>query len=544
MGEKEVITITGLANEGQGVGVLSSGKKIFVPAVLPSEVCEVEVTSETSRYAEGVCTDLQVMSHDRILTYGNFVPGADLAHLSYEAALAYKEDKVRNCLIHLGKIPAEVVNSAMKQILPCVNPLNYRNHMQYRLVGGHLCLINSYTKMAEDPGTPILEYDIFTTLRAAIERVFYSAPTNLFEEVVMRGSERTRDILLEFVSGSSQPHEVTIGNTQKYLEATAMIRALTAACQGAGYRFSGLTLRISATATDKRTRGGKRVLLYGNDFYEEILLGHKFRIHAGAFFQVNIPEAELLYKSAARFTEQSASILDLYCGTGSIGLSLLRPGQKLVGLDTVPEAIRAAKENSSLNGISNAAFYVKPAESIDFTNLGLPEPMTVVVDPPRKGLDQMLVKKLLAFQPSKICYISCDPATMSRDLNALVGSGIYKLTSVRPVDMFPWTHHVETVVLLSKGNMSTKHVRVEFNVEEMDMSDFKVGATYDEITNWIYERYGFKVSHLNIAQTKRKCGITERENYNFPKTDNSVQPNTPPEKEAAIIEAFKHFKMI
>ena len=99
MGEKEVITITGLANEGQGVGVLSSGKKIFVPAVLPSEVCEVEVTSETSRYAEGICTDLQVMSHDRILTYGNFVPGADLAHLSYEAALAYKEDKVRNCLI-------------------------------------------------------------------------------------------------------------------------------------------------------------------------------------------------------------------------------------------------------------------------------------------------------------------------------------------------------------------------------------------------------------------------------------------------------------
>ena len=104
--------------------------------------------------------------------------------------------------------------------------------------------------------------------------------------------------------------------------------------------------------------------------------------------------------------------------------------------------------------------------------------------------------------------------------------------------------HVETVVLLSKENMSTKHVRVEFNVEEMDMSDFKVGATYDDITNWVYERYGFKVSHLNIAQTKRKCGITERENYNFPKSDNSVQPNTPPEKEAAIIEAFKHFKMI
>lgn len=544
MGLKETITITALGNEGQGVGALSSGKKIFVPAVLPEEVCEVEVTSETTRYAEGICTELKVMSRDRILTYGNFVPGADLAHLSYEAALAYKEDKVRNCLIHIGRLPAETVYPAMKQILPCVNPLNYRNHMQYRLVGGKLCLINNFTKMAEDPGNPILEYNIFTTLRYAIENVFMNAPTNLFEEVVMRGSQNTKDILLEFVSGSNAPHEVTIGNTNKYVETTGMISKLTAACQAEGYRITGITLRISATAVDKRTRGGKRVLIHGNDYYEEILLGHKFRIHAGAFFQVNIPEAELLYKSAARFTRDAASILDLYCGTGSIGLSLIGAGQKLIGLDTVPEAIRAAKENALMNGISNATFYVKPAESIDFATLGLPEPMVVVVDPPRKGLDQLLIRKLLTFQPSKICYISCDPATMSRDLSALVGSGIYSLTSVRPVDMFPWTHHVETVVLLSKENMSTKHVRVEFNVEEMDMSDFKVGATYDDITNWVYERYGFKVSHLNIAQTKRKCGITERENYNFPKTDNSVQPNTPPEKEAAIIEAFKHFKMI
>ena len=544
MGQKETVTITALGNEGQGVGDLPSGKKIFVPAVLPTEVCEVEVTNETSRYAEGICTDLKVMSHDRILTYGNSVPGADLAHLSYEAALAYKEDKVKNCIIHLGKIPAEVVKPAMKQILPCVNPLNYRNHMQYRLVGGKLCLINSFTKMAEDPGNPILEYEIFTTLRYAIESVFRNAPTTLFEEVVMRGSERTRDILLEFVSGNSAPHEVIIGNTHRYVEATGLVHKLAAACQSQGYRISGITLRISPTAVDRRTRGGKRVVIHGNDYYEEILLGHKFRIHAGAFFQVNIPEAELLYKSAARFTQDAASILDLYCGTGSIGLSLLFAGQKLVGLDTVPEAIRAAKENSSLNGISNAAFYVKPAESIDFNTLGLPDPMVVVVDPPRKGLDQLLIRKLLTVKPYKICYISCDPATMSRDLNMLVGSGIYGLTSVRPVDMFPWTHHVETVVLLSKENMSTKHVRVEFNVEEMDMSDFKVGATYDDITNWVYERYGFKVSHLNIAQTKRKCGITERENYNFPKSDNSVQPNTPPEKEAAIIEAFKHFKMI
>ena len=543
MGYIETVTITALGNEGQGVGDLPSGKKIFVPAVLPGETCEVEVTSESSKFAEGICYNLLNVSPDRILSYGNFVPGADLAHLSYKSALEYKEDKVRNCLIRLGRLPADMVNNAIKQILPCVNPLNYRNHMQYRLVGGKLCLINSFTKMAEDPGNPILEYDIFTKLRASFEQVFYNAPTNLFEEVVMRASERTKDVLLELVSGNTSAHEVIIGYANNYIETTSLVHHIQQACKDNGYKLAGITLRISATPTDRRTRGGKRVLLYGNDYYEEILLGHKFRIHAGAFFQVNIPQAELLYKSAAKFTRDDASLLDLYCGTGSIGLSLLQAGQKLVGLDTVPEAIRAAKENALLNGISNATFNVKPAESIDFNMLQLPSPMTVIVDPPRKGLDMLLVKKLLTVQPSKIVYISCDPATMSRDLAHLVGTGVYHLDSVRPVDMFPWTHHVETCVLLSKLSEAPK-LQVNIKMSELDLTASEAKATYEEIQEYVMAATGLHVSNLNIAQTKRKCGIIERQNYNLPKSEDSRQPNCPPEKEIAIVDALKHFKMI
>jgi 23S rRNA (uracil1939-C5)-methyltransferase len=543
MGNLETVTITALGNEGQGVGDLPSGKKIFVPAVLPGETCEVEVTSETSKFAEGICYNLLNVSPDRILSYGNFVPGADLAHLSYKAALEYKEDKVRNCLIRLGRLPADIVNAAMKQILPCVNPLNYRNHMQYRLVGGKLCLINSFTKMAEDPGNPILEYDIFTKLRTSFEQVFYNAPTNLFEEIVMRASERTKDVMLELVSGNNSAHEVIIGYTNNYIEVTSLVHHLQQTCKENGFKLAGLTLRISSTPTDRRTRGGKRVLLYGNDYYEEILLGHKFRIHAGAFFQVNIPQAELLYKSAIKFTRDDASLLDLYCGTGSIGLSLLQPGQKLVGLDTVPEAIRAAKENALLNGISNAVFSVKPAESIDFSTLSLPTPMSVIVDPPRKGLDMLLVKKLLAVQPSKICYISCDPATMSRDLSHLVGTGVYHLDSVRPVDMFPWTHHVETCVLLSKLSEAPK-LEVRVKMSDLDLTEAEAKATYEEIKDYVLNQTGLLVSNLNIAQVKRKYGIIERSNYNLPKSEDSRQPNTPPEKEIAIVDALRHFKMI
>lgn len=450
MSLKERVTITALTNEGYGVGDLKSGKKVFVPAVLPGEVCDIEIVSEGSSFDEGVCTELITASPDRILSYGNFVPGADLAHLSYESGLNYKEDKVRNCLMRIGHIPEETVNGVMKTIVACDEPLNYRNHMQYRLVGGKLCLINNITKMAETPGNAILEYEIFTKIREAIETVFLSNPANLFEEVVMRGSVRTRDILIEFVSGLNSSHRTIFDNVIRYADATKLFYNIATACASAGFRLSGVTLRMSTTDEDKRTRSGARVLLYGNDYYEEILLSHKFRIHAGAFFQVNIPQAELLYLAAHEFTKDAASILDLYCGTGSIGLSILRPGQKLTGIETVPEAVRAAKENALLNGISNATFMVKASEKTDMSLLNLPEPMAVIVDPPRKGLAPVLVRKLIEQQPYKICYISCDPATLARDLQLLLESGVYKLVSVRPYDMFPWTHHIETISLLTK----------------------------------------------------------------------------------------------
>ena len=312
MALKERVTITALTNEGLGVADLKSGKKVFVPAVLPGEVCDIEIVSEGSSYDEGICTDLVTPSPDRILSYGNFVPGADLAHLSYEASLNYKEDKVRNCLLRIGHIPEDDIDAAMKPIVRCDSPLNYRNHMQYRLVGGKLCLINNITKMAENPGNPILEYEIFTKIREAVESIFLNNPANLFEEVVMRGSVRTRDILIEFVSGLNASHRTIFDNVRRYADGTKLFYNISTACQQAGFRLSGVTLRMSTTDEDKRTRSGARVLLYGNDYYEEILLSHKFRIHAGAFFQVNIPQAELLYLAAHEFTKDAASILDLY----------------------------------------------------------------------------------------------------------------------------------------------------------------------------------------------------------------------------------------
>ena len=149
----------------------------------------------------------------------------------------------------------------------------------------------------------------------------------------------------------------------------------------------------------------------------------------------------------------------------------------------------------------------------------------------------------LELRPARIVYVSCEPTTLARDLTVLTEGG-YEMKKAVPVDMFPYTEGVETVVLLSKGNISSQNVRVEFSLEDMDMSRFQQGATYEQIQKWVQEKYGFHVTHLNIAKTKRKCGIIERENYNLPKSEDSRPPETPKVKEDAIIEAFRHFQMI
>ena len=167
----------------------------------------------------------------------------------------------------------------------------------------------------------------------------------------------------------------------------------------------------------------------------------------------------------------------------------------------------------------------------------------IVVDPPRKGCDETLLETIVKMQPEKVVYVSCDSATLARDLKYLCANG-YEIRMCRGVDQFPQSVHVETVVLLSKGKVDSKKIRVEFSLEDMDMSEFQDGATYPQIKEYVLEHTGLKVSNLYISQIKRKCGIGVGKNYNLPKSEDSRQPQCPPEKEKAIREAFKYFGMI
>ena len=285
--------------------------------------------------------------------------------------------------------------------------------------------------------------------------------------------------------------------------------------------------------------------LWGEDGIVDVLCGMRFFISPLAFYQVNRSQAERLYRKAAEYAALTGeeTLLDLYCGAGTIGLTMAGRARQVIGVEVVPEAVEDAKRNAALNGVRNARFLCGDASMAarQLAEEGV-RPDVIVIDPPRKGCGAQLIGTIAEMGPSRVVYISCDPATLARDLKLFAELG-YLVQEATPVDLFPRTNHVETVCLLSKLN-TKQHIEINLDMDELDLTDAEKKATYQEIKDYVLEHSGLKVSSLYIAQVKQKCGIIERENYNKPKSEDAKQPQCPPDKEKAIKEALKHFGMI
>ena len=275
--------------------------------------------------------------------------------------------------------------------------------------------------------------------------------------------------------------------------------------------------------------------LYGRDYFYESLLGLRC--------------AEVLYDTVRSYVRQSRAetagekpvLYDLYCGTGTIAQIMAEESSRVYGIELVEEAVEAARRNAELNGLTNCTFL---SGDVFETLPQIPEkPDYVILDPPREGVHEKALRKILDYGISDMVYISCKASSFAEDMRYLKKQG-WKIQRYTLVDMFPETQHIETVCLLSKLSGAKHHVSITLDMEEMDLTAAESKATYQEIQEWVQEKYGFHVSHLNIAKTKRKCGIIERKNYNLPKSEDSWSPETPKEKEEAIREAFKYFQMI
>ena len=528
--------IDGYSSEGLGIARVN-GAVVFVPHAVRGEEIDLRITKVMKTSYAGEIVKIHNPSPERMepeCPYAGKCGGCAYRHLTYPEELWAKRQRVQDALTRIGGLELTV-----EEILGAKNPEHYRNKSQYpvgadgsigffqarthKVVPIRRCLIQ--TEAADRTAQAVGEW----MRRYKISAYDETTGKGLVRHVCVRVNRKGESLCCVVVNGNKVPREP---------ELAAYVTAAVPHTVG--------VLLNSNTRRGNVVLGDKYRTLFGRNYLMDTLCGLEFKLSMPSFYQVNRDQAEVLYGKALEFAGLTGNetVLDLYCGIGTITLCLAKAAKRVIGAEIVPPAIRDAKENALRNHVENAEFFCGDAADIaaKLESDGL-RPDVVTVDPPRKGLAPEVIASVAAMGPEKVVYVSCDPATLGRDVKIFREFG-YEAKRAAAVDMFPGTAHVETVVLLSKGEVDSKKIRVEFSLEDMDMSEFQDGATYTQIKDYVLEHSGLKVSNLYISQIKRKCGIEVGKNYNLPKSEDSRQPMCPPEKEKAIREAFKYFGMI
>ena len=530
------LVIDGYASDGAGVARLD-GMVVFVQGGIRGEACDVRLThvgrSALWGRVEEVVNPSPARIFPRCLHYTK-CGGCQFRHMNYAEELEAKRIRVEDALRRLGG--AEIHVSA---ILGAEQVDRYRNKAQFPVAKGpRIGFYRPRSHDVIDVDDCLLQGEAAARLRGAVKEWMaeYSIPaynertfTGLVRHVYVRTNRAGRSLCCLLVNGRGVPREAEL------------VRAL----RRAEPNLAGVVLGVNEKHNNVILGDSYRTL-WGEDFLSDTLCGLTFRLSVPSFYQVNPAQTEVLYGKALEFAGLTGAetVLDLYCGIGTISLVMARKAGMVWGAEVVPQAVDDAIANARRNHIENARFLCADAgEAARYLEGEGVRPDVVCVDPPRKGLAEDVVDTIADMGPERVVYVSCDPGTLGRDVKRFAGRG-YTLKKAVAVDMFPRTAHVETVVLLSKGEVDSKKIRVEFSLEDMDMSEFQDGATYPQIKEYVLEHTGLKVSNLYISQIKRKCGIGVGKNYNLPKSEDSRQPQCPPEKEKAIREAFKYFGMI
>ena len=539
------LRIERLSSDGSGVAHSADGEAVFVPGTAPGDEARVRIVKDCGRYAFGILDELLTPSPDRIpvdCPVAGPCGGCSLRHLDYAAELRAKQESVLDAFRRIGGLEVPVLD-----ILPSPDADRYRNKVQFPVgidKNGVPC-IGFYAgrthRIVPCPDCK-LQPSVLNEIGNALCAFFAQQGIRPYDE--QSGKGLVRHIFLRRGAHSGQIMVCLVCTRAKLPHAEQLCTAL----RGQFPAISTILLNVNAKNTNV-ILGSENHILYGPGYIEDTLCGVPVRLGPLSFYQVNTLAAERLYGVAAQYAQLTPddTLLDLYCGMGTIGLSMAEQCRELIGVEIVPEAIESAKANAARMGEAVAAksrFFCADAgqAATQLAAEGL-HPDIVMLDPPRKGCDEATLSAVVRMAPRRVVYVSCNPATAARDAAWLEQNG-YHAEKVQPVDLFPRTKHCETVVLLSKGEVDSKKIRVEFSLEDMDMSEFQDGATYPQIKEYVLEHTGLKVSNLYISQIKRKCGIGVGKNYNLPKSEDSRQPQCPPEKEKAIREAFKYFGMI
>ncbi|MBQ2406541.1 MAG: 23S rRNA (uracil(1939)-C(5))-methyltransferase RlmD [Lachnospiraceae bacterium] len=551
--------------DGEGIGKLD-GYTFFVKDAVIGDTVEAKVMKAKNNYAYAKLINIITPSQNRTEPKCQFhkqCGGCQIQALDYKTQLLFKQNKVKNNMLRIGGFSQELLDSTMETIVGMETPYYYRNKAQFpigkdnndNIITGfyagrtHSIISNTNCALGVTENKMILEI---------ILKYMQENKITAYDETTGKGIVRHVLIRKGFTSGEIMV--CVIINSDKLSKSGLMVEALRT--------IDGMT-SISININKEKTNvimGSKCQTIWGKDTISDTIHmrtmeqidsgkdsidlyqadGISFNISPLSFYQVNPVQTEKLYSIALEYAGLTGTetVWDLYCGIGTISLFMAKRAKQVYGIEIIDKAIEDARLNASNNNIDNAKFYVGKAEEV------LPELYekegiyadVICVDPPRKGCDEKCLSTILKMAPKRIVYVSCDSATLARDLKILCEND-YEITKIRPVDMFPNTVHVETVVLLSQRK-ADDYVEVELELDELDVTSAETKATYAEIKDYVLKEHGLKVSNLYISQVKRKCGIEVGENYNLPKSEDSRQPQCPKEKEKAIRDALEHFGMV
>ena len=563
--EVAIVTIEDIGVNGEGIGKVD-GYTLFIKDAVIGDVAEVKVMKAKKNYGYARLMQVITPSEYRVEPRCNFARkcgGCQIQEMSYEQQLAFKQKKVRDNLERIGGFSPELLDETMEPIVGMQEPFCYRNKAQFPFgtdkdgnpITGfyagrtHDIIANTDCALGVPANREILEIILRFMRKYQIPSYDEKTGEGLIRHALIRYGFTTKEIMVCLVINRAE--EKMHAQKEWIPHQNELVEMLTA--------IKGMT-SITVSPNQKRTNvimGDSYKVLWGQGTITDYIGNVKYQISPLSFYQVNPVQTEKLYKLALEYAglQGEETVWDLYCGIGTISLFLAQKAKEVRGVEIVPQAIEDARRNAEMNDIQNAEFYVGKAEEV------LPEYYekyqkahsgetaradVIVVDPPRKGCEESLLRTMLDMKPERIVYVSCDSATLARDLKYLCENGEYEVKKWRAVDQFPMTVHVETVVLLGRKKSTEDMVYAYVDYEPEDdayLHGMKGNATYREIKEWIKAEYGMSVSSLYVAQIKDKCGFEKRQNYNIGENKAHV-PNCPPEKEKAILKAFKHFRMV
>ena len=629
------LTIEDMSAEGRGIGKIyddERGFAVFVQDTVVGDRAKVELTKVKKNYAFGRVSEMLALSPDRqesFCPHSGLCGGCVYSQLSYEAQLALKEKQVREKLVRLGGLTDPV-------IMPIIGmgsedatevPFRYRNKASMPVsTGGLITQKGGIVKPVHEPRVGfyrpkshdvvdcedcLLQSEPAMAAAAALRKFMEEDHITSYDPRWEKGL--MRHMIVRTAAGTGEVMVILVINGKAIPNAPKLVEMLDEAIYnvpvyedgplaGVEFNLESVIVNINKSKNlEGPILGEECITIAGKPTITEEVGGLSFEISPLSFYQVNREQMVRLYEKALEYASLKGdeTVLDLYCGVGTIGLfaaaemnrrtaelnAAAAAGQaaenaasgqaaaaalsgttalgqaaadkspgRVIGIESVKGAVLDANRNATINGIVNARYVcgkaeeelpkmVDPKSELKDESLRVTHADVVILDPPRAGCEQPLLEAVVKAAPERIVYVSCDPATLARDIKWLGEHG-YEFKEAIPCDMFPWTGHVETVCLLSKLHEAKHHVNVTLEMDELDVTSVESKATYEEIKEYVLEKHGLRVTNLYIAQVKRKCGIIERENYNKSKSEVAKQTQCPEDKEMAIRDALEYFGMV